>query len=71
MGRWLRIVIPEELHSRIAKAASQSGTSKSGWVRRAIEAALERPDPLVRLTSLHAPTAGIADMIAEIASGRS
>ena len=71
MGRRLGIVIPEELYARLAQATSKSGTSKSEWVRRAIEAALERPDPLARLASLNAPTAGIDDMIAEIDSGRS
>jgi hypothetical protein len=71
MGRRLLIVIPDELDARITTAARQSGTSKSGWVRYAIESALDQRDPMAHLASLNAPTAGIAQMIAEIESCRS
>jgi Ribbon-helix-helix protein, copG family len=79
MSHRLQVLIPEELDARIEKAAQRSRTSKGAWVRRAIEAALERrsgpglpvSDPLARLASLNAPTADIEDMIAEIESGRS
>jgi len=79
MSHRLQVLIPEELDARIEKAAGRHRTSKGAWVRRAIEAALERggsegpsgADPLQRLASLEAPTADIDDMIAEIESGRS
>jgi predicted DNA-binding protein len=78
MSHRLQVLIPEELDARIEKAAQRNRASKGAWVRRAIEAALERRsdlgptvDPLARLASLNAPTAGIEDMIAEIESGRS
>jgi len=79
MSHRLQVLIPDELDSRIEKAAQRNRTSKGAWVRRAIEAALERrpgeesqsADPLARLASLNAPTADIDQMIAEIESGRS
>jgi len=78
MGRRLQIVIPEELAARIERALERDGASRGAWIRRAIEAALERQvtrasdgsDPLLRLASLGAPTAAIDDMIAEIGYGR-
>ena len=78
MGRRLQIVIPEGLAARIERALERDGASRDAWIRRAIEAALERQvtrasdgsDPLLRLASLGAPTAAIDDMIAEIGSGR-
>jgi hypothetical protein len=79
MSHRLQVLIPEELDARIEKAAERDRTSKGAWVRRAIEAALERRgdpgakgvDPLLRLASLGAPTADIDEMIADIESGRS
>jgi hypothetical protein len=79
MSHRLQVLIPKELDAKIEKAAQRSRTSKGAWVRHAIEIALNaRPgvgtqtsDPLLRLASLGAPTADIADMIAEIESGRS
>jgi Ribbon-helix-helix protein, copG family len=79
MSHRLQVLIPEELDARIEKAAGRNRTSKGAWVRRAIEAELERRggqesgggDPLMRLASLEAPTGDIDDMIAEIESGRS
>jgi hypothetical protein len=80
MNRRLQVLIPEELNARVEEAAGRVQTSKAAWVRRAIEAALERHsdpeqppgiDPLARLASLNAPTADIEDMIAETESGRS
>jgi hypothetical protein len=79
MSHRLQFLIPEELNARIENAAQRCRTCKGAWVRRALEAALERrggqesggADPLLRLVSLGAPTADINDMIAEIGSGRS
>ena len=77
MSHRLQVLVPEELNSKVEKAAQRSRTSKGAWVRRAIEAALERPsgqraaDPLARLAALNAPTGDIEKMIAEIESGRS
>ena len=79
MSHRLQVLIPETLDARITKAALRTRASTGAWVRRAIEQALEaKPvaapsgsDPLARLASLRAPTAGIKDMIAEIESGRS
>jgi hypothetical protein len=79
MSHRLQVLIPEELDARITKAAQRTRASKGAWVRRAIEQALVAKhaaepagrDPLSRLASLNAPTAGIEDMIAEIESGRS
>jgi hypothetical protein len=79
MTRRLVVLIPEELAARIDTAVGHDRISKGAWIRRAIEAALERHvdrrsggiDPLLRLTSLQAPTADIGDMISEIGSGGS
>jgi len=79
MSHRLQVLISEDLDTRIANAAQRSRTSKGAWVRRAIEAVLERrggqerggADPLLRLASLEAPTGDINDMMAEIGSGRS
>jgi hypothetical protein len=69
------VLIPRGLDARIEKAAQRSRISKGEWVRRAIERALdERPrsgDPLDALAALGGPTADIAQMLAEIESGRS
>ena len=77
MSKRLQVLIPEELDARIQKTAQRSRVSKGAWVRQVIEDALTRrsvaaspvKDPLARLASLNAPTAGIDDMIAEIESG--
>jgi len=70
----LQVLIPEQLNSRIRKAAARSRLPVGAWVRRTIEDALQRPgqaaDPLARLASLDAPTADIEQMIAEIEAGR-
>jgi hypothetical protein len=79
MSHRLQVLIPEELDTKIEKAAQRNQTSKGAWVRRAIEDALERgsggetrgSDPLARLASLGGPTADVDDMIAQIESGRS
>jgi hypothetical protein len=78
MSHRLQLLIPEQLEARVCKAAQRNRVSKGEWVRRAIEAALRQSgreqgvkDPLTRLASLGAPSAGIDDMIAEIESGRS
>lgn len=71
-------MIPEGLEARIRKAAQRGRMSKGEWVRRAIEAALQRSvgegregmDPLARMAALGAPTADIEQMLAEIESGR-
>jgi predicted transcriptional regulator len=77
MKRRLQVLIPDELDARLRKAAQRSRTSKGEWVRRAIEATLQRNcesqgtgDPLARLASLGAPTADIGQMLAEIGAGR-
>jgi hypothetical protein len=78
MSHRLQVLIPEELDARIRKAAQRSRVSKGEWVRRAIEAALHRPDwsareppdPLARLSSLNAPTGDIDRMLSEIEDGR-
>ena len=57
MSHRLQVLISEDLDTRIANAAQRSRTSKGAWVRRAIEAVLERrggqerggADPLLRL----------------------
>ncbi|MBZ5596608.1 MAG: ribbon-helix-helix protein, CopG family [Acidobacteriia bacterium] len=77
MTRRLQVLIPEELNARVEEAARRSQTSKTAWVRRAIEDALNRRsavepqlnDLLARLASLNAPTADIDEMIAEITWG--
>ncbi|UCF67658.1 MAG: ribbon-helix-helix protein, CopG family [Acidobacteriota bacterium] len=81
MSHRLQVLIPEELHARIRKAAQRCGVSKGEWVRRAIEAFLIRPrdeaaagtdaaDPLARLASLNAPTGDVDRILSEIESGR-
>ena len=78
MGHRLQVLIPEELNARLERAARQSQISKGAWVRKAIEEALAGSgrevipaDPVTRLFSLQAPTAGIRDMLDEIEAGRS
>ena len=77
MSRRLQVLIPEELESRLKKAADRARVSKGEWVRRAIEERLELQaaaipaDPVAALESLEAPTADIDDMLAEIEAGRS
>ena len=74
MSHRLQVLIPEGLDARIRKAAQRNRISKGEWVRRAIERALSENlssgDPLARLSSLGAPTADIAEMLAEIEAGR-
>ena len=78
MSQRLQVLIPEQLDARIRKAAERNRVSIGEWVRQAVEEALRhpsggrrhRPDPLLQLASLNAPTAGIEDMIREIEAGR-
>ena len=77
MSHRLQVLIPEELDSRLRKAASRSRVSKGEWVRQAIQSALEGSeggaaiDPLAHLGSLCGPTGDIEDILAEIDAGRS
>ncbi len=76
MSNRLQILVPEELDSRLRKAADRGQISMGEWVRRAIEERLARlaaalpEDPLAALQQLSAPTADIDDMLAEIERGR-
>lgn len=73
MSYRLQVLIPEELHSLVRKAAQRSGVSKGEWVRRAIDDALHRHsdesgasgDLVARLASLNAPTSDIETMVSE------
>jgi len=78
MSHRLQVLIPDDLDSRLEKAAQRSRVSKGEWVRRAIEESLKknsgRPrlsDPLARMASLNAPTSDIDQMLGEIETGRS
>lgn len=75
MSERLQILIPENLAARLRKAAQRARTTKSEFVRDAIELALDRespaPDPIAALGELDAPTADIDRMIEEIEDGRS
>jgi hypothetical protein len=74
MSYRLQVLIPEDLHSLIRKAAQRSGVSKGEWVRRVIDDALRSHsdesgasgDLVTRLASLNAPTADIDAMVQEI-----
>jgi hypothetical protein len=74
MSHRLQILVPEQLDSRIAKAARRKRVSMGAWVRLVVEKALveeaEGEDPLVRLASLGAPTGDIDQMLTEIEAGR-
>lgn len=74
MSYRLQVLIPESLVARLQKAAERGRLSRSAWVRRAIERALEEEqaarDPLSALSSLNAPTGDIDRMLAEIEAGR-
>ncbi len=74
MSHRLQILVPEPLDARIGKAASRRRMSKGAWVRKVLETALDQEasgeDPLVRLSSLGAPTADIDRMLSEIEAGR-
>jgi len=71
----LQVLVPEAFDSRMRKAAQRSRVSKSEWVRRAVERALDNPtaliDSVARLAPLGAPTADIDQMLAEIEARRS
>jgi predicted DNA-binding protein len=71
----LQIIVPEALERRIKTSAQRSRLSTSAYVRRAIERALTEEqsagDALDRLSRLEAPTGDIAQMLAEIETGRS
>ena len=76
MSYRLQVLIPEELDSRLRKAASRSQVSKGEWVRRAIQSALEGgpegpvADPVARLGCLNGPTGDIDVILDEIDAGR-
>ncbi|MGH7588694.1 MAG: CopG family transcriptional regulator [Gemmatimonadota bacterium] len=74
MSHRLQVLIPESLSARLQKAADRSRLSRSAWVRRVIERALEEEhavrDPLTTLAGLGAPTGDIDQVLAEIESGR-
>jgi len=73
MSYRLQVLIPEDLHTLVRKAAQRNGVSKGEWVRRVIDDALRRHsdesgasgDLVARLASLNAPTADIDTMIQE------
>ncbi len=75
MSHRLQVLIPTSLEARVRKAAQRSRVSKGEWVRRALESALSGPlapaDPVAKLAQIGAPTADIAQMLAEIEAGRS
>ncbi|MGH7542449.1 MAG: CopG family transcriptional regulator [Gemmatimonadota bacterium] len=74
MSYRLQVLIPESLAARLQKAADRSRLSRSAWVRRVIERALEEEravrDPLTSLSGLNAPTGDIDQMLTEIEAGR-
>ena len=78
MSHRLQVLVPEELDTRIRKAAQRSRLSIGAWVRRAVESALRQPgkeleahsDPLARLASLEGPTGEIEQIASEIEAGR-
>lgn len=74
MSHRLQILLSDGLVARLHKAAERSRLSRSAWVRRAIESALEEErvarDPLSTLSGLNAPTGDIDQMLAEIEAGR-
>jgi hypothetical protein len=73
MSYRLQVLIPEDLHSLVRKAAQRGAVSKGEWVRQAIEEALHRHsddlgasgDLVARLASLNAPTADVETMVRE------
>lgn len=71
----LQILVPEDLAARLRKAAQRARTSRSQYVRDAIERAIAKDqtaaDPVAALAGLDAPTADIDRMIEEIEDGRS
>ncbi len=72
----LQILVPDELDTRLRKAADRERLSMGAWVRRAIEERLERQaarmpaDPLAALRALDAPVGDIDEMLADIDRGR-
>ncbi|MCU1327008.1 MAG: hypothetical protein JWN34_2378 [Bryobacterales bacterium] len=74
MSHRLQVLIPEELDSKLTKAATRSRISKGEWVRQVLEAAIRQTavatDPLSELASMNAPTGDIDCMLAEIDQGR-
>jgi hypothetical protein len=68
----LQVLVAPAFELRIRKAAERRRLSKGEWVRR--EKALAEPethsDPLARLERLHAPTADIRRMLAQVEGGR-
>ena len=74
MSHRLQVLVPEEMESKIRKAANRLRISKGEWVRRALEQAIEEEqpttNPLKKLAALSAPTADIDQMLKEIEKGR-
>ena len=78
MSYRLQVLIPEDLHFLIRKAAQRGGVSKGEWVRGAIDKALHHQtdhsgasgDLVARLASLNAPTADIEEMVEESESAQ-
>jgi len=68
MSHPLQVLIPEDLDVQLRKAALRNCVSKGEWVRRALRQSV---DPVARLASLNAPTAGIEQVLSEIEGGRS
>jgi|CXWL01.1.fsa_nt_gi hypothetical protein len=73
MSHRLQVLLPPQLDAAIGKAAARRRISKGEWVRQALEQGLESErisDPLARLAAIGAPTADIAQMLAEVEAGR-
>ncbi len=75
MSHRLQVLIPPQLDACLSREAQRSRVSKGEWVRRVLEAAVERRgeagSAVERLASLDAPTANIEQMLEEIDAGRS
>jgi hypothetical protein len=78
MSHRLQVLIPPQLDAKLSKAAQRSRMSKGEWVRRALDEAVKRSvkgassaDPVMRLSTLHGPTADIGRMLSQIEAGRS
>lgn len=74
MSHRLQILIPESLAARLRQVAQRNRVSQGEWVRRNIERAINEDraasDPVSALVALDAPTADLAQMLAEIEAGR-
>lgn len=79
MSKRLQIVVADEEHERLRKAAAREGLTLSEWARRVLERAREGqkgPTPSRKIAALDRalkcghPTADIDEMLAEIEKGR-